>query len=218
MVDVLRADPGSVGLTTALGWYATKHSAASGRAGRPSAPRRPDRRAGRGRRAPAPDAVGPLRRLDDDRGHLGRDGARRVASVAIVAGSRRRAAASRQLPRSRRDHRDDGKRGKVAPSTSATTARRTAARTATRARCADADEPWTILARGFTRRCPRCGSGTCSTTGSRWCPTARAAGCTSNASRATGPERSRSTSSVFGAVRGEFPVAMILTVPDVPSR
>jgi acetyl-CoA C-acetyltransferase len=28
MVDVLRADPGSVGLTTALGWYATKHAAA----------------------------------------------------------------------------------------------------------------------------------------------------------------------------------------------
>ncbi|HEX4493038.1 MAG TPA: acetyl-CoA acetyltransferase [Acidimicrobiia bacterium] len=27
MVDALRADPGSVGLTTALGWYATKHSA-----------------------------------------------------------------------------------------------------------------------------------------------------------------------------------------------
>jgi acetyl-CoA C-acetyltransferase len=26
MADVLRADPGSVGLTTALGWYATKHS------------------------------------------------------------------------------------------------------------------------------------------------------------------------------------------------
>jgi len=26
MVDALRADPGSVGLTTALGWYATKHS------------------------------------------------------------------------------------------------------------------------------------------------------------------------------------------------
>lgn len=26
MVEVLRADPGSVGLTTALGWYATKHS------------------------------------------------------------------------------------------------------------------------------------------------------------------------------------------------
>jgi acetyl-CoA C-acetyltransferase len=27
MVDALRADPGSYGLTTALGWYATKHSA-----------------------------------------------------------------------------------------------------------------------------------------------------------------------------------------------
>jgi acetyl-CoA C-acetyltransferase len=27
MVDALRADPGSIGLTTALGWYATKHSA-----------------------------------------------------------------------------------------------------------------------------------------------------------------------------------------------
>jgi acetyl-CoA C-acetyltransferase len=27
MVELLRADPGSVGLTTALGWYATKHSA-----------------------------------------------------------------------------------------------------------------------------------------------------------------------------------------------
>ncbi|HEX5614927.1 MAG TPA: hypothetical protein VFZ83_07190 [Acidimicrobiia bacterium] len=27
MVDALRADPGSVGVTTALGWYATKHSA-----------------------------------------------------------------------------------------------------------------------------------------------------------------------------------------------
>jgi acetyl-CoA C-acetyltransferase len=27
MVEVLRADPGSFGLTTALGWYATKHSA-----------------------------------------------------------------------------------------------------------------------------------------------------------------------------------------------
>jgi acetyl-CoA C-acetyltransferase len=26
MVDALRADPGSIGLTTALGWYATKHS------------------------------------------------------------------------------------------------------------------------------------------------------------------------------------------------
>jgi acetyl-CoA C-acetyltransferase len=26
MVDVLRADPGSYGLTTALGWYLTKHS------------------------------------------------------------------------------------------------------------------------------------------------------------------------------------------------
>ncbi len=28
MVDVLRADPGSLGLTTALGWYLTKHTAA----------------------------------------------------------------------------------------------------------------------------------------------------------------------------------------------
>jgi acetyl-CoA C-acetyltransferase len=28
MVDVLRARPGAVGLTTALGWYVTKHAAA----------------------------------------------------------------------------------------------------------------------------------------------------------------------------------------------
>ena len=75
----------------------------------------------------------------------------------------------------------------------------------------------TLFARGATRRCPRCGSGPpVPPLLHDRAPTARAAGCTSSASRATGPARSRSTSRVFAIFVVAFVVILVFTVPDVP--
>ena len=51
----------------------------------------------------------------------------------------------------------------------------------------------------------------------RWSPTARAADCTSNASRATGPARWRSTLILVGGLFAVvFVTILVLTIPDIP--
>ena len=82
MVEVLRADPGSYGLTTALGWYVTKHAAgiwSTPTTGRRLPARRSARDAGAGRRASAPDRGRTGRRRRRRRSDLGRVRARRHA-------------------------------------------------------------------------------------------------------------------------------------------
>ena len=75
MVETLRADPGAYGLTTALGWYVTKHAAAVWSTRPPAGGFRRvriRRDPGTGRRAPAPRAAGLV------------DGRRRVEATSVA--------------------------------------------------------------------------------------------------------------------------------------
>ena len=96
MVEVLRADPDAYGLTTALGWYVTKHTAAVWSARPPARPFVTHAPAGPGRRAPRPRAGRPGRHERHRRSDIGRVRARRHAQR-----RHRHRAARRRPPRAR---------------------------------------------------------------------------------------------------------------------
>jgi acetyl-CoA C-acetyltransferase len=104
MVEACRADPGSLGLTTGVGWFLTKHSAGLWSTGPPAGGyRRPDPAATQARvdagprRRPSGPYAGPAT-VEATAVTFGRDGAPRLGVVAALTPDGRRALANAHDP------------------------------------------------------------------------------------------------------------------------
>ena len=164
MVEVLRAEPDAYGLTTALGWYVTKHAAGVW-SGRPPADgyRRVDPAATQGRvdaqpRRSAAGAIDGSVTLEATAVAFERDGS--PASGSRLHASMTDAARSPSVATPTSSGRSPRSRGKAGASASrvVTGSTRSWAELTSRG-MADQPSRGRMLRRGLTRRCARCGSG-----------------------------------------------------------